>query len=178
MEPETEILPKNKDVNANPVSAQPQSCYLLPQSRPMTSMHISTMSPQLATNNAAVTNQLKSNTINTQPYNTTLTQPQLDSQNLPSSVQPNLMHPFNTIENQTNNLFPILITYDAKQTDPQTLATPTLRDPLKAPITKHMQKKPTHFLAKTQSKPLQTSLLKVGTKRQNNNSNHGNDDAK
>ena len=75
MEPETEILSKNKDVNANPVSMQPQSRYLLPQSRPMTSMHVSTTSPQLATNNAAITNQLKLNTINTQPHNATLTQP-------------------------------------------------------------------------------------------------------
>ena len=73
MEPETESLLKNKDVNANPVFVHlnhiiyspSQSHYLLPQSRPMTSMRVSTTSPQLATNNAAITNQLKSNTINT-----------------------------------------------------------------------------------------------------------------
>ena len=75
------------------------------------------------------------------------------------------MQPFNTTENQANNLFSIPIRYDAKQNDPQTLATPTPRDPLKAPISKHMRKKPTRFPAKTQPEPSQTSLLKVDTKR-------------
>ena len=83
------------------------------------------------------------------------------------------MHLFNTTENQANNLFLVPIRYDAKQNDPQTLAIPTPRDPFKAPISKHMQKKPTRFPTKTQPKPSQTSLLKVGTKRQNDNSNHG-----
>ena len=88
------------------------------------------------------------------------------------------MHPFNTTENQANNLFSIPIRYDAKQNDPQTLATPTPRDPLKEPITKHIRKKPTRTPTKTQPEPSQTSLLKVDTKRQNDNSNHGNNDAK
>lgn len=141
MESETEISPKNLDVNANPVFAQPQSRNLWPQSRPMTSMHISTMSPQLAITNAAVTNPLKSNTINTQSHNATLTQPQLDSQNQPHSVQPKLMHTFNTTENQANKLFLATIRYDAKQNEPQTLATPLSCDQLKEPKKKTLAEK-------------------------------------
>ena len=95
------------------------------------------------------------------------------------------MPTFNTTENQANTLFPVRITYGAKQNEPQTLSTPPSRDQLKVPKTKHMQKKSTLLLAKTKPSPTKTqpepsysSLLKVGIKRRNESSNHGYDDAK
>ena len=86
MEPNTDISPINERVNANPISLQPQPRNFLPQSYPMMSMHVSTVSSQLATTNAAVTNPLKSNTINTQPHNATLTQPHLTAKTFHSQT--------------------------------------------------------------------------------------------
>ena len=92
----------------------------------------------------------------------------------------------NNLENLGNKLFSVPIRYGANQILNQTLLPPSRdqpkdqqpsRDQLKDQKLKTQRKKPTRP-AKTQTNTPQTSRVILGTKRHNDSTDHGHDDAK